>query len=119
MSLTITEPLERVPTFSELQALAQQHHVQINGDHLAGAFCHPDAQQPKVTGNYTVESGIRGDFTAHAMGKVAGTFELAAGKAEVTVTEKPFLLPDALLKSTLAKALKDFCSQFSASRQND
>lgn len=116
MSLTITEPLERIPTFSELQALARQHHIQINGDHLTGEFFHPDAQQPKVTGHYTVESGICGDFTAHAMGTVAGTFALAAGKAEITITDKPFLVPDALLKSTLSKALKDFCSQFSAAQ---
>lgn len=119
MSLTITEPLERVPTFAELQALGRQHHVQINGDHLTGEFCHPDAGQPKVTGHYTIASNIHGHFTAHVMGTVAGTFELAAGKAEVTVTEKPFLLPDALLKSTLAKALKDFCSQFSTAPQGD
>jgi len=117
MSLTITEPLEKVPTFSELQALASQHRVQINGGPSNGDFCHPDAEHPKVTGHYAIEfnGNIRGDFTSHVMGKVAGTFAMTTGKAEVIINEKPFFVPEALLKSTLSKALKDFCARFSAS----
>ena len=117
MSLTITEPMGKVPTFSELQALALQHHVQIKGGPLNGNFCHPDAEHPKVTGRYAIESNgnIRGDFTSHVMGKVAGTFAMTTGKAEIIINEKPFLLPEALLKSTLSAALKDFCARFSAS----
>ena len=120
MSLTITEPLQRLPGFSELKALAQQHHLQFNGDDSTGDFCHPDAEHPKVTGHYTVESqgDIHGDFTAHGMGKVAGTFAITEGKAEVTITEKPFLIPDALLKSSLSAALKEFCARFSNSSLN-
>ena len=115
MSLTVTERLERAPRFTELQALAAQHDVRINGNEQAGDFCHPGSGQPTLTGRYAVEpgGGIRGDFSAQVMGKLAGTFALMAGKAVVTITEKPFLLPEAILRSQLSTALKDFCARFS------
>jgi hypothetical protein len=117
MSLTITQPLGRPPTFAELQALAGQHDVQINGNESAGDFCHPNPKQPKVTGRYVFEpnGNIRGDFTGQVMGRLAGSFALTAGQAEVNITEKPFLLPEALLKSTLSVVLKDFCARFEKS----
>jgi hypothetical protein len=114
MPFTVTHPLGRPPTFPELQALASQHDVQISGNEQAGSFCHPDPEQPRVEGHYTFESNgdIRGDFTGRVAGKLTGTFALAAGKAEVTIAEKPFLLPETVLKSTLAAVLKDFCARF-------
>jgi hypothetical protein len=114
MSFTVTQPLRRPPTFPELQALAGQHEVQINGNEHAGDFCHPDSGQPKVNGNYTFElnGDIRGDFTSHVLGKLAGIFIFTTGKAEVTITEKPFLIPEAALKSKLSEALKEFCAKF-------
>ena len=115
MPFTVSQPLGRLPTFPELQALAGQHNVHINGDDRAGGFCHPDPKHPKVEGNYTFESNgdLRGDFRGLVLGKLAGTFVLTAGKAEVTVIEKPFLLPEAVLQSTLSVVLKDFCARFS------
>jgi len=114
MPFTISQPLERTPTFSELQSLARQHDVRINGNELAGDFCHPDPEQPKVKGNYNFEPNgdIHGDFTGYVVGKLTGTFVFAAGQAEITITEKPFLIPEAVLKSTLSVALKDFCAKF-------
>ncbi|MGA2786550.1 MAG: hypothetical protein ABSF60_03385 [Verrucomicrobiota bacterium] len=116
MPFIITHPLGRPPTFPELQALAGQHDVQINGNELVGGFCHPNPEQPKVKGNYAFgpNGDIRGDFTGHVVGKLAGSFVLMAGKAEITITEKPFLIPDAVLKSTLSVVLKDFCAKFPA-----
>src|ERR1700690_264075 len=114
MPFTVTHPLGRPPTFLELQALAGQHNVQFNGNDRAGDFCHPDPEQPKVKGNYSFEPNgdIHGDFTGHVIGKLAGTFVFTAGKAEITVTERPFLLPESVLKSTLSEALKEFCARF-------
>lgn len=111
------QPLGRCPTFAELQALSEQHNIRIQGNELAGDFCHPNPEQPKVTGHYAFEpnGNIRGDFTAQIMGKLAGSFALGMGKAEVTITEKPFLLPEAVLKSTLSTALTDFCAKFEKS----
>jgi len=116
MPFIITQPLGRPPTFRELQALAGLHDVRILGNELAGDFCHPNPEQPKVTGHYAFEPNgdLRGDFTGHVMGKLAGRFVFTAGNAEITITEKPFLLPEAVLKSTLSVVLKDFCAKFSS-----
>jgi hypothetical protein len=113
MSFTITQPLGRLPAFAEIQKLAEQHGVKIQGDERSGDFCHPNAGQPKIAGHYTIglNSGIRGDFSANVMGKLAGNFALMAGTVEVTITEKPFLLPEAVLKSTLSAALLEFCKK--------
>ena len=114
MPFTVTHPLGRPPTFPELQALARQHEIQINGNELAGDFCHPDEEHPKVKGNYAFEKNgdIRGDFTGYVIGKLTGIFVLMTGKAEVTITEKPFLIPEAVLKSKLSEGLKWFCAKF-------
>jgi hypothetical protein len=117
MPFTLTHPLGRAPTFVEFQALAGQHDIQINGNELAGDFCHPNPEQPKVTGHYAFEPNgdVRGDFTGHVMGTLAGSFALTTGKAEITVSERPLLLPEALLKSLLSTALNDFCARFEMS----
>ena len=114
MPFTTTQPLGRVPTFPELQALARQHQVQINGSEQAGEFQHPDPEQPMVTGNYVFEpdGNLRGDFTGNILGKLAGTFAFMEGRAEVTITAKPFLLPEPVLKARLAGELEKFCAQF-------
>ncbi len=125
MPFTVTHPLGRPPTFPELQALAGQHDVHIIGNDLTGGFYHSDPEHPKVKGNYTFERNgdIRGDFTVRAkglwphaaglvLGKLAGAFVFMTGKAEVTITEKPFLLPEAILKSKLSVVLKEFCAKF-------
>jgi hypothetical protein len=46
------------------------------------------------------------------MGKLTGTFEFTTGNAGITITEKPFLLPEAVLKTMLSEALKEFCAKF-------
>jgi hypothetical protein len=116
MPFTVTQPLGRVPIFPELQALAGRHGVQIHGSELAGDFRHPDGEQPKVTGNYRFEpdGGLRGEFVGNILGKLTGTFVFMTGKAEVTITTKPFLLPEAVLKSKLSEALAGVCAQFSS-----
>jgi hypothetical protein len=114
MHTIVTQPLGRCPTFAELRMLASQYDVQIEGNELAGEFCHPNSKQPKVTGHYVFapNGDIRGEFTGHVMGKLAGSFALTPGRAEINITEKPFLLPEAVLQSTLSAALKDFCARF-------
>jgi hypothetical protein len=114
VSFTVTHQLGRLPTFPEVQALAEQHEVQIDGNGLAGGFCHLDPEQPKVKGNYAFEPNgdLCGDFAGHVMGKLTGTFEFTTGNARITITEKPFLLPEAVLKTMLSEALKEFCAKF-------
>jgi hypothetical protein len=114
MPFTVTQPLERVPTFAELQMLAGQNGIQIHGDERAGEFFHPDREQPRASGSYCIESdgGLCGEFTGNVLGKLAGTFVFRTGTAEVAITAKPFLLPEAVLKAKLSTALADFCAQF-------
>lgn len=114
MPFTVTQPLGRVPTFPELQTLAGRHGVQIHGNELVGDFHHPDREQPKVTGNYRFEpdGGLHGEFIGNVLGKLTGTFAFVTGRAEVTITAKPFLLPKAVLKSKLSEALAGVCAQF-------
>ena len=116
MSLIVTHPLGRLPIFAELRELAGQYAVQLDGNEQAGRFWHPDPERSKVEGNYVIESNgcIRGDFTGHIVGKVSGTFEMRPGEAGVTVTGKPFLLPEAVLKSKLSEGLEEFCARFAA-----
>jgi hypothetical protein len=114
MSFTVTHELGRLPTFPELQELAGQHDVHIIGNGQAGGFCHPDPKQPKVKGNYAFEPNgdFHGKFAGHVLGKLAGSFAFTTGKAEITIAEKPYLIPEAVLKSTLSVVLKDFCDKF-------
>jgi hypothetical protein len=114
MSLTITQQLGRPPTFPELQELAKQHEVQIDGNAQTGDFQHPDREHPRVKGRYTFEPNgdIRGEFTSQIIGKLAGRFVFATGQAEVTITEKPFLIPESVLRSKLSEALNVFCAKF-------
>jgi hypothetical protein len=114
MAITVTHPLGRPPTFPELQALAAQHEVRINGNAQAGGFWHPDPDEPKVQGNYRFASNgdLHGDFSSSVLGKLAGVFVFMTGKAEITITEKPFLIPEAMLRSKLSEELKNFCVQF-------
>jgi hypothetical protein len=114
MPFAITESLERLPTFAEIKTLAGQHDVRINGNERAGEFWHPNSEQPKVTGHYAFDrrGDLHGDFSGNVMGILAGHFALTTGKIEVTITVKPFLLPEAVLKSTLSTALKEFCAKF-------
>ena len=106
---TISRPLGRVPTFTELKTLAQEFEIQISGSEQTGIVSHP-----KVNGTYTFETNgdLRGDFTALVLGKIPGVFMLMAGKAEITITDKPFLLPEAGLRSKLSKGLEMFCAKF-------
>jgi hypothetical protein len=114
MPFTVTHPLGKRPTFPELLDLASQHKVQINGNEATGDFCHPEPEHPKVKGTYIFEHNgdIHGEFTSHVLGKLTGKFTLATGQAGVTINEKPFLLPEAVLKSRLAAALKEFSGKF-------
>ncbi len=112
MPLTISHPIGKVPSFLELKKLADEHGVQINGNDQSGDFKHPDA-----TGKYTFEKNgkIHGEFTAtHTLGIVTGIYIILTGKVEVTITGKPFLMPEVMLKGKLSEGLTAFCAKFPA-----
>lgn len=104
MSFTITRNLERVVSYSMLCKLAEQKHVHITGSESNGLFsCRG------VEGDYECEEdGIHGKFAGRG---VTGDFSFEPGKAAVTIIEKPFWLPELLLKQKISAGLDAFCAE--------
>jgi hypothetical protein len=98
MSFTIIRNLEQLPSYPMLCKLAEQNYVRVTGNEHTGSFsCRG------VEGDYEFgEDDIHGKFTSHG---VTGEFSLEIGKATVTVIEKPFWLPEILLKQKITEGL--------------
>lgn len=98
MSFTITRSLELPPSHSRLAKLAEKMHVHVSGDERSGSF-----SGRGVEGNYEFDAGgLRGNFAGHG---VAGTFSFKNDKATVTITDKPFWLPEMLLQEKIGEGL--------------
>src|SRR5437879_1380286 len=98
MSFTITRKLDQVPNYPMLCKLAEQNQVRLTGNERTGSF-----SSSGVEGDYEFdEHGIRGTFTGH---RVKGEFSFEIGKAAVTITDKPFWLPEVLLKQKITGGL--------------
>jgi len=104
MSFTITRNLERLPSYSTLCKLAEQKHVHVTGNEFAGSFsCRG------LEGEYKFgEDGIYGNLAGHG---VTGEFSFEIGKAALTITDKPFWLPEMLLKQKITEGLDAFCTE--------
>ena len=78
--------------------LAEQNHVRVTGNEHTGLFsCRV------VEGDYEFgEDGVYGKFAGHG---VTGEFSFEIGKATITVIEKPFWLPEMLLKQQITEGL--------------
>ena len=84
--------------------LAEQNHIRVIGSERQGSFC-----SRKVEGDYEFgENGIRGSFAAHG---VTGEFTFETDTAAFTITNKPFWLPETLLKRKITEGLDRFCSE--------
>ena len=102
MSFTITRKLERLPSYPMLCKLAEQNHIRVTGNEQAGSFSYRG-----VKGDYEFgEAVLQGKFAGHG---VTGEFSFEFGKAAVTVTGKPFWLPEMLLKQKITKGLDALC----------
>jgi hypothetical protein len=98
MSFTIIRNLEQPPDYAMLRALAERNHVRITGDERSGSF-----SGRAVEGAYEFgEEGIRGTFASHG---VTGAFSFETGKGTVTVTKKPFWLPEMVLRQKITEGL--------------
>ena len=87
-----------------LRKLAQQNHIKVTGSDQNGSFAGRG-----VTGDYEfAEDGMHGKFAGHG---VTGEFSIASGRAAVTITDKPFWLPQTLLKQKLTAGLATFCNE--------
>jgi hypothetical protein len=84
--------------------LAEQNHIRVIGSERNGSFC-----SESVEGDYEfADNGIRGSFAAHG---VTGKFTFEFGNAAFTVTNKPFWLPETLLKHKITEGLDRFCNE--------
>jgi hypothetical protein len=103
MSFTIARNLEQLPSYPMLCKLAGQKHVHVTGNELTGSFsCRG------VEGDYEFgEAGLHGRFAGHG---VTGEFSFELGKAAVTITDKPFWLPETLLKQKITEGLDTLCT---------
>ena len=103
MAFTISRDLDRLPSYSLLSKLAEAKHVHVVGNESTGSFfCRG------VEGDYQLgEDGLQGKFAGHG---VTGAFTFEIGKAAVTIVDKPFWLPERLLKQKIAEGLDTFCT---------
>jgi hypothetical protein len=103
MSFTITKSLEQLPSYPMLWKVAVENRVLVNGNEHTGSFsCRG------VEGDYEFnEYGVHGKFAGHG---VTGEFSIATGNATVTVIEKPFWLPKALIETKIAEGLDTLCA---------
>ena len=84
--------------------LAEQNQFCITGNERSGLFsCRG------VKGGYEFgANGINGTFAGHG---VMGEFSFEIGKAAVTITKKPFWLPEKLLKQKITERLDTLCNE--------
>jgi hypothetical protein len=98
MSFTITRNIEQLPSYPLLCKLAEQNHVRVTGNEHTGSFLGHG-----VEGDYQFgEDSIHGTFVGHG---VTGAFSFEIGKATVTITDKPFWMPETLLKQKITEGL--------------
>ena len=87
-----------------LSKLAEENHVRIRGNEHTGSF-----MGRGVEGNYEFgKQSIRGTFAGHG---VMGNFSFEVGMAAITVTDKPFWLPEVLLKQKITEGLDSLCDE--------
>src|SRR5689334_7487892 len=102
MSFTIIRELHQLPSYSMFANLAEQNQIQITGNERTGSF-----SGRGVEGNYEFdEQGMRGKFAGHG---IRGDFSFEIGKAAITITDKPFWLPEVLLKEKITAGLDKVC----------
>jgi hypothetical protein len=98
MSFTIIKNLEQLPSYPTLCKLAEQNGVRVTGNEHTGLF-----SGRGVEGDYHFgEDGVYGKFAGHG---ITGEFSFEVGKAAVTITDKPFWMPEMFLKQKVTEGL--------------
>jgi len=104
MSFAVGKDLKQLPSYSMLCALAEQNHVSVTGNEQRGSF-----SSRGIAGDYEFgENGIRGKFAGHG---VVGAFSIESARVTITVIEKPFWLPEGILKQKIAEGLETLCNK--------
>ena len=104
MSFTITRKIERLPSYSLLCKLAEENRVQVTGNEHAGSF-----SVRGVRGDYEIcKDCVHGKLAGHG---VTGEFSFVIDQATITVGDKPFWLPETLLRQKITEGLDTFCNE--------
>ena len=91
--------------------LAEQNNVRVTGNERTGSF-----SSQGVEGNYEFsDDRIHGTFAGRG---VTGEFSFEIGKAAVTITDKPFWLPEMLLKQKITEGLDILCNKLAEPRSS-
>jgi len=105
MSFTITRNLARLPSYLMLCKLAEQNDIYVTADECSGSF-----SSRGVEGDYEYsENSMRGTFASHG---VKGEFLVEIGRIAVTITHKPFWLPEKPLKQKITEGLDSLCNEY-------
>lgn len=111
MSFTVTRQSEQLPSYPMLCKLAEQNHICVTGNERTGRFSFQGG-----TGTYEfADEGVHGTFAGHG---ITGAFSFEIGRATVTVTDKPFWLPEVLLKHKIEEGLDDLCAKLTSRRSS-
>lgn len=104
MPFTLTRKIAQPPSYAVLKKLAEHKNVILTGSERAGTFL-----ARGIEGDYDFgDAGLRGKFAGHG---VTGGFSFAGGEVAVTVTDKPFWLPEKLLHQKITEGLEAFCTE--------
>ena len=89
--------------------LAEQNQIHVSGNERAGSF-----SGHSVAGDYEFgENSLHGKFAGHG---VTGAISFEISKAAVTITDKPFWLPEVLLKQKIEEGLDALCAELTSRR---
>lgn len=105
LPIIITRPIGCFPQFPILRKLANKYNVRLDGNKEAGSFA-----SGSVKGNYEygAEEEMHGAFAGYG---VEGDFSIKNDQIVVTITDKPFLLPESILKQKIVEGLEAFCDE--------
>ena len=91
--------------------LAEQNHVCVTGNERTGTFSFRGG-----AGTYEfADDGVHGTFAGHG---ITGAFSFEIGRAAVTITDKPFWLPEVLVKHKTGEALDALCAELTLRRSS-
>ncbi len=100
MPFTIVKTVQGLPSYAGLVRVAEKNHVRLTGDDQVGSFAGHG-----VAGDYAFSpNGIHGRFAGHG---ITGEFAFEADAASVTILDKPFWIPETLLRQKITAGLDE------------
>ena len=106
LTLPYTEP--RLPNLPQLEPVAARLGVTFHGDPMQGTY-----RGPGVDGDYRFQpERITGTFAGYG---VRGDFSWESTHLTITVSEKPFFIPESLIRARVAAGFDELCRELRTS----